>query len=105
MFVSPLNGVRISATELATLPDGVRRLAEDFGMTYEGVLYLPTMDMHAPDFGMFVNHADAPNCELQGDEEGETEFLVTLREIAEGEELGRDYERDGTDFILTREEV
>ena len=89
----------IPPEQLAALPPGVADLVRDFGVESNGAVSIMDSDLNRPCLSFFINHGEQPNCEFVSD--GATEWCETLRDIAAGEELFRDYRTDeGADYVL-----
>ena len=72
---------RLSATELAAIPEGLRTWLSHYLYLDEAGFYVLCGDN-----AKYMNHADDPNC----DDSGQV-YTVTRRAIAAGEELTCDY--------------
>ena len=75
----------VSRAWVRRLPEGLRRLYEDFGMVWGERIGVPP-NLNRLSVGWYVNHSDRPN--LHADDDGR---FVTLRRIRAGEELTADY--------------
>jgi SET domain-containing protein len=90
MFSKPNKNDRwitIPRTEFNEWPAHTRLLVENYCLYDAESYFVPEQGFKAIDISLFLNHADTPN--VQSIEDGN--YFVTLREIAEGEELFIDY--------------
>lgn len=87
LFAPPQEWPALPLERLAELPAHARKLIDTYCLQDEDFAYLPPHGFRVLDMVMYLNHSDTPNLKQvnAGDD------FITLREVAEGEELTLDY--------------
>ena len=87
LFAPPQEWPALPLERLAELPAHARKLIDTYCLQDDDFAYLPPHGFRVLDMVMYLNHSDTPNLKQvnAGDD------FITLREVAEGEELTLDY--------------
>jgi uncharacterized protein len=87
LFAPPQDWPALPLERIAALPPHSQKLLDTYCLQDEEFVYLPPHGFRVLDLVMYLNHSDDPN--LQQVNAGDD--FVTLRDVAEGEELTIDY--------------
>lgn len=79
--------IKVSKTELATLPQHSRFVVENYCLYDEENYFVPEYGFKLVDLVVFLNHSEIPNIASINDGED----FIALRDINSGEELVIDY--------------
>ncbi len=79
--------IDISKKLIKDLPKGVRQQIDTFCYYDKKKVSIPTIGLNSFDVAVYLNHSKTPNLRFK-----KAGVLVSLREIAEGEELFIDYD-------------
>ena len=79
--------VDINKKLISDLPKGVRQQIDTFCYYDKKKVSIPTIGLNSFDLAVYLNHSKKPNLRFK-----KAGVLVSLREIAEGEELFIDYD-------------
>ena len=79
--------VKFTRKEIAELPKSVRRQIDIFCYHHKDEVRVSTMGLNTMDMAFYLNHSKKPNLRFK-----KAGVLLSLRKIAEGEELFIDYD-------------
>jgi SET domain-containing protein len=79
--------IDISKKQIKDLPKGVREQIDTFCYYDKKTVSIPTIGLNSFDLAVYLNHSKKPNLRFK-----KAGVLISLKEIAEGEELFIDYD-------------